>query len=659
MNNLHLVNIETLQSQLKQETSDQKRLPILQKLVKRLYPSELSAAQQYAEEGLRIALQVKDKKATANLSNMIAQVYRIHGNFKASLNHLQQALHIQKELKDKINIANIYNSIGVIHENQDNYAEALRFYAKSLNTFEQLKNEMGQANVRNNIGIVQFKRGNYIAALENYYAALQVYESLKVESQLASTYNNIGVIYKRQGDITRARCYYDKCLHIRKRLGDKSGIALSFMNIGNLLKEQGTYEEALEYHQNSLQLRSNINDRETGFSHLSIASTFLKLKQLNESAKHYLEAWQLSQEVKIGSMEVQALEGLVRIYFMHEHPMQIEAMIVAGMGEQYKGIEALLHHALQTAEKIEHTNAISTVCEALGTLYQQKDDFEQAFFYLKKHIEFNKKLLDAQKLDAINQLQNKHELDQREKLQKINSELEETVRIRTEQLTYQNLQLKEYARIVAHDLKEPVRNISTFSNLLEQRFSDILDEEGKEYLHFILFNTRHIDQLLKDLMTYTVLSNNEIADCAPISLNDILSNLQQILFSRIQETGTHLDISSLPSIKAQATHINQLFQNLLQNAIKFRRKDVPCVIKVNAVEQATHYLFSIKDNGIGIPLSFQKEVFRIFNRLDKKRFEGTGIGLAICQKIISMYGGEIWLESQEGVGTTFFFTLPK
>lgn len=659
MNSLHLVNIETLKTQLKQEKTQAKRITILYKLVQCLYPSDLTAAQQYAEEGIAMAQTEGDQRSLANFSDILAQVCRIHGQFSEALHLLEQSLHIREILEDKEKIANIYNSIGVINENQDNYAEALRYYSKSLDIYQHIKNEFGQANVLNNIGIIQFKRGNYIAALENYYSALEVYELLKLNAQLAGTLNNIGVIYKRQGDYKRAKYFYEKCLNIRQELGDKSGMALSFMNIGNLYKEQEEYNKALDYHQQSLMLRVAIDDRETGSSHLAIAATLVKLDQLEVATSHYLNAWKLSRELLISSMEVNAVVGLAKICAVHKQKAIIEEMIRREMGEAYQSMEVLLHNALHAAEKIEHVNATCILYKSLADFYRQKEDFAKAYQFLEKHITTNNQLLDAQKLETINNLRNKHELEQKEKLQKINSELEETIRIRTEQLTMQNLQLKEYARIVAHDLKEPVRNIGTFANLLKKQFADTIDDEVKEYLHFILFNTNHIEQLLKDLMSYTILSNNEIADCQPVSLNQLLENLTHLLHARIQESGTRLEIANMPPVKVQETHLKQLFQNLLQNAIKFRCKNVPCVIKMNYIEQEKSYLFSVKDNGIGIPTASQQEVFRLFNRLDKKRFEGTGVGLAICKKIVNMYGGNIWLESEEGTGTTFFFTLPK
>ncbi len=229
---------------------------------------------------------------------------------------------------------------------------------------------------------------------------------------------------------------------------------------------------------------------------------------------------------------------------------------------------------------------------------------------------------------------------------------------RTKELKEVNGELKRFVYAVSHDLKAPLRMVSSFTNLLERSLNGNLGEESKEYMDYISNGTKRMNLLLDDLRNYAMV-NREQLKSQEVNLNEVIAQVQQNLHVNIEESDADIEATELPTVKAASTHMLQLFQNLISNAIKFRR-NVPPKITIQSKDNKDNYLISISDNGIGIEKEYLEQVFTLFKRLHTdNEYEGTGIGLAICQKIITNYGGEIWLNSEPQKGTTFYFTVPK
>ncbi|MFX1304732.1 MAG: ATP-binding protein [Promethearchaeota archaeon] len=225
-----------------------------------------------------------------------------------------------------------------------------------------------------------------------------------------------------------------------------------------------------------------------------------------------------------------------------------------------------------------------------------------------------------------------------------------------EDLRRSNEDLQQFAYVASHDLQEPLRAIVSFSQLLEDKYQDKIDKDGKEFIHFITDGAKKMNTLIKDLLSYSRITTH----AQPPKLTNLEVILQDALFNlheSIKESGAIITYDEMPILKVDKSQFIQLFQNLLSNAIKFRKQETPR-IHIGVTKTNNKWLFSVKDNGIGIESDYFGKLFNIFYRLHtKEEYPGTGIGLPICKKIVQRYGGKIWVESEIGKGSTFFFTI--
>jgi PAS domain S-box-containing protein len=227
-----------------------------------------------------------------------------------------------------------------------------------------------------------------------------------------------------------------------------------------------------------------------------------------------------------------------------------------------------------------------------------------------------------------------------------------------EVLARSNVELERFAHIASHDLQEPLRTVSSFAKLLERRHAQGLAQEAREYLQFITNGVERMETLIRDLLSYSRVDSRAAAftavDCAAI-----FEKLRNSLKASIDAVGAQVTAGPLPTVMGDPTQLGQVFQNLLANAIKFRR-EIPPRIHVLAQEKLDEWVFSVRDNGIGIDKEYFDRIFIIFQRLHTmEEYSGTGIGLAVCKKIMERHHGKIWLESTVGQGTTFYFSIPR
>lgn len=256
----------------------------------------------------------------------------------------------------------------------------------------------------------------------------------------------------------------------------------------------------------------------------------------------------------------------------------------------------------------------------------------------------------------INDLQ--HRIRERDEAEIILREQKHTLQEYALKLEQSNKELEQFAYVASHDLREPLRTITSYVQLLESRYKDKLDGEALEFIDFVVAGVGRMDNLITDLLTYSRITTQVL----PIEEVDCEEVMQIVKTSSTESITRHkakITCDKLPIVYANKQHVTQLFQNLLNNAIKFHGEKDP-EITISVKEEQDHWLFWIRDNGIGIEPKYLDKIFVIFQRLNSREvYDGTGIGLTICKKIVEQYGGKIWAESRLNEGATFYFTFQK
>lgn len=250
------------------------------------------------------------------------------------------------------------------------------------------------------------------------------------------------------------------------------------------------------------------------------------------------------------------------------------------------------------------------------------------------------------------------DITERKRAQQEKEELLVSLEKKAAELQSSNIELERFAYVASHDLQEPLRMVSSFLSLLEQEMDGQLDVAQKEYIHFAVDGAERMKALVQALLQYSRIGTDK-KSFALTDLNDSVQYVKQVLEEEIKKNEAVLNWKPLPKMVVHETLINQLFLNLVSNALKYRNKKNP-EIEIGSTEEQDSYVFYVKDNGLGIEAKYYDKIFVIFQRLhNKSEYSGTGIGLAICKKIIELHNGKIWIESEVGKGSTFYFSIPK
>lgn len=246
--------------------------------------------------------------------------------------------------------------------------------------------------------------------------------------------------------------------------------------------------------------------------------------------------------------------------------------------------------------------------------------------------------------------------DARAQLEKVNSDLQNRIDNRTRELEEMNSELQQFAYVASHDLQEPLRTITSFSQLLASRYRGQLDTDGDEFIGYIVTASRRMTDLINGLLQLVRLRKNS-QPIAAVPFERLLEDAEISLQAAIRESAARIEHGPLPALVVDPVQFSQVLQNLISNAIRYRSA-APPIIRIQARRDRGNWIFSVTDNGCGFDQEFAERIFGLFQRLHGREVEGTGMGLSISRKIVERHGGRIWAESAEGEGSTFFFSLP-
>lgn len=536
------------------------------------------------------------------------------------------ALALKENDQRGVMVANWALAINLFGRGELDKAEEL--LSTSLETAIDLNENIFKGRILSALGGIHCKRSYFSRGLEYLFEALEYIDPFWE----GSTYNTIGIIYRNIGKLDKAVEFLQKAIQKAGKVNNTALHSSAMLNYGRVLIQQKKLDEAIAVLKNAIAIsREHKYSRGEAFGLMRLAEVYTELDQPLKAIEVCKTLVELARKAGLPYMLAKGLQSHGKL------------CIAQGKGEQ--GLSMLKESYIITKDR-DFKSMETIVLEDIAKYYESTGHYSEAYQFSQLALKTLREWLDEDEADDI-----------RKKLRDKENQIF-TLEKQKEKIAQQNSALKEYAYVVAHDLKEPLRNISGFAALLRRRLNLEQIENTEEYLNFIEKGAQHLYQQLEDLLIYSTIDENVSQD-KEIRLSEVLNNVRSGLSTIIKETEASLEVAPLPIVRGVATHFHQIFQNLIHNSLKFRHPGRRPVIVVSVTERNRFLEFSIKDNGIGIPENYHENIFLIFKRLDKQNYSGTGIGLAICKKITQLYEGNIWLESTPGEGTTFYFTIKK
>ena len=579
---------------------------------------QLDSAQIHLEENLALNEALEDEDGLLNAYNNLALVYHYRLQFDKTLEMYQLALSIAEKKKDKEGIALLNSNMGIIFGQQGNVDKALDHFQLSLNVAQEAGEQRLVQNALTNIGRAHIENQDYGEAIKYLQQALAIAEQQKDITAKASVLDFLGMAALNQKQFELAQNYYSQALEIYKASEAKARIAEVYGKLAKLYGDQGENAKAFEYGKEALKIAEAIQLNEV------CQEVYFVLSQCATEMGNYTEA----------NAYLNKYIGLRDSLFNERSSQQLAEMQTKYETEKKEAENELLRlKAAQDEAKIRQQNLLNIATGIIVFLACLL-----AFFYYKNY---------QQKLAA-------------------NRTLEEEVKNRTEelvqandQLSQSNAELKSFAYIASHDLKEPLRNINSYTGLIEHHMGEKLDEEALEYMKMVKLNTRQMYELIEDVLAYTTLTEeNEVID-EEVDLNKVLSQIKESLNKMIQDKSAVIKYTALPKIKGNFAQFYLILKNLIENGIKYNESTTPTV-EVSWNPKGDQQRISVSDNGIGIDPKYHEKIFGMFKRLhNRNNYSGTGIGLAICYKIAKRLGGEISIDSSENQGSTFHLDFPS
>ncbi len=562
-------------------------------------------------------------------------------------------------------------------DNRKDTSKAIEYIDEAILEAAKIDDRQQLAHALDIKGGLHWFECNFVQASDSMERALTIWKVLENKNRIAESYNNIGTIFYNMGDYEDALNYYLIATGYKEELEDKTGLGRCYFNIGVLYAKREFYKKALDYHSKALTIRQELDDQKgVTASLVSIASIYKQLEHYQLSVEYFLEALKYLEPLEDEHALSQAYYELGEVYnkmdryhlgldylfralkILEQKPYQADlAICLLKMGRSYVKLRKfsaalpLLERSLDIMNQIDLKKCLDEVYKNMAKAHAELGEYEKSNQYLWKYTHFITQSYQKEKAKAIIEIETQYATEKKQK------EIEALNR-KQKDLTDRNQELYQFAGKAAHDLKEPLRMIGSFSGLFYRRYADEVDEQGKEFLDIVQDAVKRMNRLVTNLLQYAKAGKNR-QKVQQVDLNDALRTVQKNLQLKIQETQAQIEVSQLPTLEANLTNMIQLFQNLIGNGIKFQKPNVRPRIEVRVSEKDNLYCFEIKDNGIGIKEGHQSRIFEAFDRLHSKaEYEGTGLGLAICKKIIEGLEGRIWVESALGKGTTFHFEIP-
>lgn len=573
----------------------------------------------------------------SSIKNSLGIAYKLKGAYRASMTYLLQALHDSTSRGKPRFHASVLNNIGSVLFLMGQLDEALKINLDGISWCQMYGLRAIEARIHNNMGDIYLKQNAYQQALISYRQSLFLKRKLQLEDETISTLINISMVFKAINNPDSMLKYYQQALSMARGHNNTRWEQQLSEGLGEIHAAQGNYTRSFEYYQESL---AHAKEMKAEPSMLNLYRKIGDLYALTNSHENAYDYYRLYDQLKDS---------------LHKQMLDIELEGVEERYEQAYEIQLQLQKIQQMEEEKERTQnqhltlmlfTLVATAAAFGcfSLYQGKKKIANVLAAKNVAIKNQHELLEHHTKEIA--YQNEQLQEQSQKIYTQNQKLKQS-----------NEDLERFAYLASHDLREPLRTIRNYLQLIEKKYGTDLPEDAHEFLSYVVDGAGRMDGMLRDLLDYSRVSKSS-PETKVLQLNEVVDAATDNLRQRISSSHAHLRIDSLPKIMGNYPQFVRLFQNLISNAIKFRGDQSP-VIEISSQRYENGFLISIKDNGIGIEPRHQSEIFALFKRLhSQEEYPGTGIGLAVCKRIVENHKGKIWLESFPGEGTTFYMYFP-
>ena len=582
------------------------------------HQNEFDKALAHAETAKALLGDDKVRRADALVATVYNQLSQIHfkqQNYDSMLTCSEKVLQISAKAGDVEKEINALKNIAIYHAAKSNYKKAMQYFLDSMDKSKSINYRYHTGQCLINIATIYANLYNHEDAISRYQMVLENYSDIISKNTRIVIYNNLGNIYYFSDRLTQATNYFEKANNLAQQRNYTEMIILSLANLSRAYIAKGKIDLAKEKAKMAEDLMENQGD--------------INGRQIN-------------------------LLNLGHIYYLQ--------------GDFNKAILFTSKGIAAASRMKDETNEVQGY-QLMSNIYQLQGDYKTALdyqlVYSKAQDKFakeqrNRQIIDLEIKNAIKEQQKEIEqLTRENEYQALLLKQNEQIAEQNALLVAANEELRQFAYVASHDLKEPIRMIGSYTQLIERKHQHQFTEDSQTYFTYVKEGVIRMNDLLDALLKYTTVSKTE-ENFEKVVLGDIVEIAVINLRVSVDENKAVINCHELPTVMSIRSLLIQLFQNLISNAIKFKKPETNPEITISAETTKDEVIIKVSDNGIGINPDYQERIFVIFQRLHTRtEYKGTGIGLAICHKIVQHVGGRIWVESEVDQGANFFVALPR